>query len=58
MNITYNTYKGLFEGIEMEALKQKLTARLGKPTAQLTRQYKTPTRRCTTETKLQEMNSS
>lgn len=36
-----------------EKLKQKLTARLGRPTVQETRQYTTPTRRCMTETKLQ-----
>lgn len=33
--------------------KLRLTARFGRPTAQETRQYTTPTRRCTTETKLQ-----
>lgn len=35
--------------------KLKLTARFGRPTPQETRQYTTPTRRCTTETKLQKI---
>lgn len=33
--------------------KLKPTARLGRPTVQETRQYTMPTRRCTTETKLE-----
>lgn len=40
------------KGINTQSIE--LTARLGRPTAQLTRQYTTPTRRCMTETKLQE----
>lgn len=44
----------IFSGNKLYRINEtKLTARFGKPIDQLAAQYTTPTRRCTTDTKLQ-----